>query len=155
MPLHPANQICANCYFYINGSDRPGACAFRAPDPSGSFPSVKPTDWCGKWRNGPPPSEDIQWARVLTDANGDAVFTFPVAYDEPPVVTVSVESDLTLPYVANVTAITDTYAEVHVWQARPLPEDTTPSSLLENYDVFAGADVEGVAVHVVAHPVGV
>lgn len=45
---HPADQTCANCFFYTNGV-RSGACHFGIPNESGSWPSVQATEWCGEW----------------------------------------------------------------------------------------------------------
>lgn len=119
--LHPADQFCKNCYFYVNGTKVPGICAFLAPDPSGSFPSILPTDWCGEWREGPPPSEEFQYDRVETDANSLAVFVFPIAYALAPNVVFSIGTGINPPYAGNLMSVTTTQATVQVWRDNNQP----------------------------------
>lgn len=48
-PLPHTGQSCANCYYFSNGASQAGRCQVSEPGPSGSWPTVQPTDWCGDW----------------------------------------------------------------------------------------------------------
>lgn len=152
-PLHPAFQVCSNCYFYVNGQNRPGSCRLQIPDPPGTWPTVVPDDWCGQWASADKAKlRTAEWGSAETDADGYAFFVFPGEFAAPPHVIATVESDRSRPDIPNVTEVTTTRATVRVWHGQRLPADTTPSSVLENFDVFDGPGLGGIKVNFLALP---
>lgn len=101
-----------------------------------------------KGPQGVPGITGIQRARVLTDGSGAAVWTFPTPFVSPPRITCSVENSGTLPYLWNISALSNTQVTVQLWQAQLLPAVLLLLANLVNYNVFGGTTLTDIPVHI-------
>ncbi len=91
-------------------------------------------------------------AEVATlDASGNATWTFSPPFSAVPIVAYMVENPASAqPVTVDITAISTTSVSVHGYRAQTLPTSILSLVGLQNFNVFGGASLSGVKVHLKA-----
>lgn len=90
-----------------------------------------------------------QSKRVLTNASGVATWQFATPYPAGaiPICTWMVENTAAQPMSVDITAISNTAMTIKLKQARTLPATLALLSALISFDIFGGAGISGIPVH--------
>ena len=85
-----------------------------------------------------------------TNASGVVTWVYPTAFDNPPVVQITIETGSGQPMVALITSNTATGGSAQVLRAQTLPANLTLLTALVSFNIFGGTVGAGTNVHVYA-----
>lgn len=98
---------------------------------------------------GPSGVTGLQTTKLVTNGSGQVTWTFSPAYISAPTISWAVENSGSA-VVMGITAISNTSVTVGLKRAQTLPASLTLITQLISFDIFAGASISGVTIHLMA-----
>lgn len=102
---------------------------------------------------GPPGVVGMQSTTLQTEPDGTVIWTFNTPFQQIPRITCDIVNQGNLPMLWNITAITPEFVALRIWALQLLPANLLLLSLLNSFNVSAGANVGGVTLSLAAFPV--
>lgn len=101
---------------------------------------------------GPPGVLGLQSATLQTELDGTLTWTFNTPFAQAPRIGCAILNAGNLPMLWNVTALTETFVSIRVWQLQTLPLNLLLLTSLNGFNVSAGTQIGGVTVYLTAIP---